>query len=278
MADNENLAVMESSPEVLDNLPGRVIDFSFEAAEQKMSFAINIMNEEATLADIVMPARKMSSKIAIAHREMIARKGQIIPCKKGCCACCSSLIPMSVPEVFRMREEFLEMPGQKCNKLLRDCIYSAEKILKKTENKECLNTFAEEGRHGVSQINKWYGELGLVCPFLSKSGLCKIYAERPLACREHIVIGASDSCQKKNMCRPNVEAMDVSVLESLGQLASELEGTEVEAVMLPFSLAWAQDNLARAEHKWPAEKMVRRFAEILQEKSEKSSLQDILQK
>jgi Fe-S-cluster containining protein len=277
MTDNENLAILGNKPEVLDNLQGRIINFTLEAAEQKISFAINMMNEEATLADIVQPARKMSSKIAIAHREMFTRKGQVIPCQKGCCSCCSSLIPMSVPEVFRMKEEFLEMPEEKSNRLLRHCIGTAEKILKKTEKIKYQKTFAHEGKQKINQIDKWYSELGLVCPFLSGGGLCKIYEQRPLACREHIVVGTASSCHKQSKCKPNVAAMDVSVLETLGQLTSELEGSEIEAVILPFSFAWAQDNLARAERKWSAEKMVRRFAEILQEKAEKKSQANALQ-
>lgn len=271
MTDNENVVAMGQAPEVADGLQGKIIDFSFEAAEQKISFSINIMNEEATLSDIVLPARKLSSKVAIAHRQAAEKKGQTIPCKKGCCSCCSSLIPISVPEAFRLREEFLEMPGDQSNKLLRNCICAAEKILKKTEKEKCLHTFAQEGRQQITQIDKWYNELGLVCPFLSGGGACKIYPQRPLACREHIVVGTSGSCYKNSRSKPNVVPMDVSVLESLGQLAGELEGTEVQAIMLPFALAWAQDNLARAERKWSAETMVQRFSEILQEKSAKKS-------
>ncbi len=267
MTDNENVIVMGHSPEVSDNLQGKVVDFSFEAAEQKISFAVNIMNEQATLADIVIPARKLSSKVAIAHRQTAAKHGQTVPCKKGCCSCCSSLIPMSVPEAFRLREEFLEMPGEQSNKLLHNCIVAAEKILKKTEKEKCQHTFAQEGKQQITQINKWYSELGLVCPFLSGGGSCKIYEQRPLACREHIVVGTANACYKTSKIKPTVLPMDVSVLEALGQLAGELEGTEVEALILPFSLAWAQDNLARAERKWPAEKMVQRFAEIVQEKA-----------
>jgi len=276
MLDNENLTVMGNASPTTNGLQGKIIDFSFEAAEQKISFSVNIMNEEATLADIVLPARKLSSKVAIAHRQTAAKNGQTVPCKKGCCSCCSSLIPMSVPEVFKLREEFLEMPNDKSNRLLRNCISAAEKILKKTEKEKHLHTFAQEGKQQITQIDKWYSELGLVCPFLSGGGICKIYEQRPLACREHIVVGTSGSCYKNSKSKPNVLPMDVSVLESLGQLAGELEGTEVQAVMLPFSLAWAQDNLHRAEHKWPAEKMVQRFAEILQEKAAQKNASPVL--
>jgi hypothetical protein len=57
--------------------------------------------------------------------------------------------------------------------------------------------------------------------------------------------------------------MPVSIAQALGELTAELEGSEVEAVMLPFAFAWAQENLERSERTWPAEFMVGRFVEIL---------------
>jgi hypothetical protein len=50
----------------------------------------------------------------------------------------------------------------------------------------------------------------------------------------------------------------------LGQLASELEGTDVEAVILPLSLVWFEENSERVERSWPAEMMVKRFVEIVE--------------
>jgi Fe-S-cluster containining protein len=269
MSENKNLSVLENQPESLSNLQGQVISFSIEAAGKNIPFAINVMNDQATLSDIVQPARKLSNEVVLAHQEQIEQKGQKVPCKKGCCSCCSSLIPMSVPEVFRMREDFMEMPNEKSSVLLRNCIQSAQQILKKSRNRACLKDFAEKGKDKTNQISDWYGELGIVCPFLS-GGICSIYEERPLACREHIVTEISTSCKKDSKSKPKVVPMQVSVLEALGQLASELEGTEVDAIILPFSLAWAQDNPQRAQRKWPAEEMVQRFAKILQYKAQNS--------
>jgi hypothetical protein len=58
--------------------------------------------------------------------------------------------------------------------------------------------------------------------------------------------------------------MPVQLPNVLGQLASELEGTGVEAVILPLALVWCQENSERAERNWPAEMMVKRFVEIVE--------------
>jgi len=65
--------------------------------------------------------------------------------------------------------------------------------------------------------------------------------------------------------------MPVSVLEALGQLASELEGTPIEAVMLPLALPWAQKNLQRHQRKWPATMMVKRLVDIIKTMAEENS-------
>jgi hypothetical protein len=57
--------------------------------------------------------------------------------------------------------------------------------------------------------------------------------------------------------------MPVSIVEALGELTAELEGSEVEVVMLPLAFAWAEENLDRSERTWPAEFMVERFVGIL---------------
>ena len=68
------------------------------------------------------------------------------------------------------------------------------------------------------------------------------------------------------MNEPDVVKLPVSILECVGQLTAELEQSEVEAIMLPLALPWAQENLGRAERTWPAVTMVERFVEIIKEK------------
>jgi len=59
--------------------------------------------------------------------------------------------------------------------------------------------------------------------------------------------------------------MPIQLPNVLGQLASELEGTDVDAVILPLTLVWFEDNPERAERNWPAEMMIKRFVEIVEE-------------
>ena len=52
--------------------------------------------------------------------------------------------------------------------------------------------------------------------------------------------------------------------EVLGQLAAELEGTTVEAVMLPLVTVWYENNIERNKQTRPSEMMVKRFGELVE--------------
>ena len=114
----------------------------------------------------------------------------------------------------------------------------------------------------LNLVSNWYTSLKLRCPFLYDHA-CSIYGQRPLACREHFVKGSVRACRGQRGVAEVLE-MPVQLPNVLGQLASELEGTGVEAVILPLALVWCQENPERAERSWPAEMMVKRFVEIVE--------------
>ncbi len=57
--------------------------------------------------------------------------------------------------------------------------------------------------------------------------------------------------------------MPVRMVDVLGRLAAELEVSDVEAVIMPAELAWAEENIERDEQTFPADVMVERFIEII---------------
>ena len=85
-----------------------------------------------------------------------------------------------------------------------------------------------------------------------------------MACREYFVQTASQACSGGGG-EPERVNLPVRMSEVLGRLASELEGTGVEGLILPLSLIWADDNPERAERTWPAATIVDCFTRIVLE-------------
>jgi len=273
MAENLPITLLGESDRAEDSCVDSpaIIGLQLDILGEPIHFRISAAQRQARLADIVPAARTLSTKLALAVLEKLRKQQKFVPCRKGCSACCNYLIPLSVPEVFRMREELLAMPANQSKALLKSCLDASRKIL--DDRPKSYGTHIPKTTNGttqVSQLSSWYAGLQLPCPFLS-GRLCTIYQKRPTACREHIVTGSALLCETEGPDKSQVVPMPVSVLEALAQLAGDLEGTSMEAVMLPLALPWAEENLARHHWTWPTVMMVQRFVEIIKEMASKNS-------
>jgi Fe-S-cluster containining protein len=278
MIENPAVMILNKPGEINNNYGDGVktICFELDIFGRPAHFGFSVVQKQARLSDITPLARTLSTKLAIMVLDRLRSNGEFVPCCKGCSACCNYLIPMSVPEAFRLREEILALPGEQRRTVFQSCLDTAKIILdEKPKEFEITESAKTNNQIQINQLSKWYASLKLACPFLSDS-LCTSYEHRPVACREYIIIGSALLCEDElsvadapkplRRLRDESQAvqMPVSVLDCLGQLTAELEQSDIEAVMLPLALPWTQENLERGERTWPAIKMVECFVEILQ--------------
>jgi Fe-S-cluster containining protein len=244
----------------------KVIGLELDILGETLSFRIGVCKERARLADIVPPARALCDRITeIVLRRISSDRGNI-PCGKGCSACCKRcLVPLSVPEALRFKEEIIAEPSDRRESIWKACLQATQLILRHRPPEPLIYQIdASSPMESVdmSRISNWYTSLNLACPFLFNS-VCSIYERRPLACREHFIKGSSMACRGQGGLAEVVE-MPVQLPNVLGQLASELEGTSLEAVILPLVPFWYEENSERDERSWPAVMMVKRFVEIIE--------------
>jgi Fe-S-cluster containining protein len=244
----------------------KIIGLKINILGEMLNFRIVIGEGRAKLADIVPLARAICDRIT----EIVIRRTRSdqcrIPCGKGCSSCCSRhLVPLSVPEALRLKEEIDAAPAYRRELMLMACLREARLILNHKLPKTLISQTTESSPVETVDLNllsNWYRSFKSTCPFLNNNA-CSIYKQRPLACREHFITGSARACKG---LRGNAEVLDIPVRlpNVLGQLASELEGTDVEAVILPLAPVWYEENAKRAERSWPAEMIVRRFVEIVE--------------
>ncbi len=243
-----------------------IIGLELDVLGESVHLRIRVEKDRVRLADVVPLAQVVCREITGLVVNRVRGEGRGIPCRKGCSSCCSSLVPLSVPEAFWLSDEILARPEAQRVLMERACFLAARHIL----GKEPPKPFAEQTKLMLSdnppeqdlmRVANWYKGLRLACPFLI-GGVCTVYEQRPLACREHFVRGTARAC-KGERGEAKVVEMPMRMVEVLGQLASELEDTSVEAVMTPLVLVWRQENLERDKQTWPASMMVERFIEIV---------------
>jgi len=277
MPEDSAITILDGAGPGANSCPGdgRIIRLELDIFGEPVDLFIRVINKQARLADIVPLARAVSTKITDKVTEMVLLDGGHIPCRKGCSACCHYLVPLAVPEVFRLRQDTLAMPQMRRLSAERTCLSAAQRIL----DQPPPESFAEMATGGAADsaaellnvASSWHADFKLSCPFLCK-GICTIYEQRPMACREHSVTGGSVACgggagEAQRIYIP------ARMSEVLGRLASELEGTSAEALIMPLALIWADENPQREQRTWPAVMMVERFVEIVKQEISKSSAQ-----
>ena len=249
----------------IHNSGKKVIGLELDILGEALNFHIGVGKGLAKLADIVPLARALCDSITEVVVRRVCGEGNRIPCCKGCSACCKKcLVPLSVPEALRFKQEIDAAPAYRRESVWVACLRAARLILSQQPPKPFLHKTEVTPARPVDMnlVSNWYTSLNVSCPFLYDHA-CSIYGQRPLACREHYIKGSARAC---GGLRGDAEVLDMPVRlpNVLGQLASELEGTGVEAVILPLSLVWFEGNPERVERSWPAEMMVRRFVEIVE--------------
>ncbi len=248
----------------------KTLTFELDILGEAATFYINVSRKTARLSDLAVPARTLATKISHLMQNKLCKSGEYIPCRKGCSACCSYIVPLSIPEVFRLGEEVSAMPSERRNAILRTVLKAAGRILDHTPNySENGAILMGSGQEEMDRLSLWYTGLELACPFL-RNNLCSYYEQRPIACREHMVTSLESCCGDNGDDEPSAVRISASVLECLGKLTADLEQCDMEAVMLPLALPWAQDNLDRSRRTWPAVTMVERFIGILTAASEQT--------
>ncbi len=234
------------------------IDARIHLAGQSADFHIVVRDELAPLADLAILAREICDTLLDMTLEHPANSRRIV-CRKGCSACCSYLVGLSAPEVFLLRREFADLCADDRIPILKTCLQAAFKILQQDITAPEINEDS-----GLDQISEWYAALNLPCPFLA-DGLCGIYENRPLACREYFVASHPNHCSITSTARATVVSPSVSVTETLSEVAAELEQLDApEAVILPLAVIGTDELSKRAKQLYPAADMVRRFLHALE--------------
>ena len=251
--------------ETKDNLSGsaEIIDLEIDIDGEMIQFQIGVTDGQMTLADIVPLAHTVADKIIDVTVAKIESNGSEIPCRRRCAACCSYLVPVSVPEAFWLLKEIFTGPNPQRRRMMWACLLASRRILKH-QPPELFISQKPQSLQGPAEaylISNWYKNLKLQCPFLDNQ-ICTIYQARPLACKEHMVTGSARAC-KGEYEKAQVIEIPVPMTDVLAHLAAEIEETKPETVIMPLLLAWCDGNIERSHRTWPAAVMTDHFVNII---------------
>jgi Fe-S-cluster containining protein len=237
--------------------PCKVVAIDLRVFGQSLTMTTAVPQAPMRLADMVPLAWSVSDQLVRRALLNAQQAGHMPPCHRSCAACCRYAVPLSVPEAFRLLDDVASLPPDRQAGVERTFDAALGRLLQAGPPPEAA---AEPARlHAFAQ---WYASIDTACPFLVRQ-VCDIYPTRPTACREHMVTSPPDFCRDADPASGALLPLPFSLAHALGMLASELEGTEVESILLPTLLPWSAHNAARSLRRWPGPPMVEHFAAIL---------------
>ena len=117
-----------------------------------------------------------------------------VSCQKGCDACCRQMVPISPTEAYALGALVEAMSAERAAGVLERFDRGRERlaelgVLGRLHDRHALTL--EQQR----ELDRDYFGAGVACPFL-EGRACGIYADRPLACREFLVVSPAEHCRE----------------------------------------------------------------------------------
>jgi Fe-S-cluster containining protein len=183
--------------------------------------------------------------------------GKPLSCRKGCAACCRMLVPLSVPEVFALRDWMHSLPTDQQAHIARRFSESKARLLAQgvwEQLAAVCDAPLPADNAALDGVNRSYYALRLPCPFLEEE-VCTIYDDRPAACRELIVTSPSQHCDDLIVNPIDPVSVPIQVSTVLGLVWQELTKEPARLIPLPLALEWAERYDEQSRHTWKGGKL-----------------------
>jgi Fe-S-cluster containining protein len=230
-----------------------------ETPDGALSLEIALADRPMRLSELVsafVSVSDRSTELAIARSE---REGRAISCREGCAACCRQLVPVSPPEAFRLAEVVDASPRRDA---LLAAFESARDRLDRSPLGRALDAaHIDEAR--ALEIALMYPRLRIDCPLLAGER-CSIYADRPVVCREYVVVTPAEHCTMPSPGRPVRRVpIPLQLSEALARVSAQVLGGDALTIPLARALAYARLHQADAARAFAPDELASRLIAAL---------------
>jgi Fe-S-cluster containining protein len=169
-----------------------MIGVELNARDWKMKTNIAAPAGRTRLIQLLPMANALADAVIGMAEQSLEKQGKKISCKKGCAACCRSMIPIAQVEARRVRELVESLPEAQRTQI-KARFAEALRRLEQAGLLDRLRAREQWTDAENNQVQVQYFLQGLACPFLEDES-CSIYADRPASCREFVVTSPAEKC------------------------------------------------------------------------------------
>ncbi len=205
----------------------------------QLSCRVSVPSGPTRPAALLPVARSLSDAIVASTTDALSAAGETVSCRAGCGACCRNLIAISEVEARRLREVVEGLPAERRAAVLSRFGEARQRLARAG----LLGALESPERMAVEEheeLSSRYFEERIACPFLEDES-CSVYAERPVTCREHLVVSPPEHCALPASEDVRRVRLPVAVFNALARWeAAPSELVEERWVPLVLALDWAR--------------------------------------
>jgi Fe-S-cluster containining protein len=190
-------------------------------------------------ARVMLPVfQKLADFIIDRGEEAAGQMGETVSCKKGCAACCRQMVAIGEMEAHHLRDLIARLPEPRQSEV-RARFAAARQRFAEAGLRERLQRFNELTKTALEQLSREYFSLHVACPFLEGEA-CSIYADRPLLCRQYVVVSPPENCAKPGQDGVRGLLLPANVAHAIARLGETRPDEPTRWILLTEALEWAE--------------------------------------
>jgi Fe-S-cluster containining protein len=241
-------------------LPMVTADICLDVAGRRLNARLEVPAGPTPMRDLVPIARRLVGVSVSAVAEDAAAEGRTISCKAGCGACCRQLMPLTVPEAYLIRDLVERLPESR-RSAVRARFNAARQRLQEAGMLAALEQPQPLAAGERMPDGETYRRLGIACPFLEAES-CSIYEERPLVCREYLVVSPAEHCTRPREAGVEVLHPYLPVWWAFSRAGAPRADDRADWVPLILAPSWAETHAEATSHASGPEQLRALFAEL----------------
>ncbi len=168
-------------------------------------------------------------------------EGKAVSCKAGCGACCRQPVPIAIAEAYDIAEIVENLPEPQRSEVQKR-FDQASTELKESGWIDRLYDMAPDAHEERQNWAMEYFEKQIACPFLEDES-CSIHEQRPLACREYLVVSPAENCSAPTSENISMVKQPIRPSVVFNQISDSDENkTGRNYLPMIFAMRYAEEN------------------------------------
>lgn len=227
---------------------------------QELDLKLIVPDEDVPPETLLPALQTLANTLIDGVEQDAASHGVEISCKKGCGACCRQHVPVSQAEARMLAQVVEDMPEPRRSEVKARFETALERLRESGLFERAVH-FQNMGTEERIAMVREYFNLGIACPFLEQES-CSIYADRPLICREYVVVSSPRHCATLDGDKIMRLPLPASIFSTFSKMDGVNRKGDNPYMPLITALEWVEDHGPDCETR-PGPKWIQQFFENL---------------